>query len=702
MCGNRFLSSLFFSVIITVAITGNAFANEQTHVLDEMVVSATKDEKKVFDLAAPMEVVLSEEIEKNTPVTPGQSLERVAGVSMATSGMWNINPTIRGLSLGRTLVLIDGARESNNIWRQTDPMAPIIDMGQIERIEVIKGPSSVLYGSDALGGVVNIITKMPDYALKDEWTFKNTTSGLYSSINEGWHGQYNLSGGGHGFDFMLGVSARDNDNYEDGDGNEVANSQFENQAFDLKSHYYFNKNNYLTMEIRDNKIDDMGVTFKPDAPYFHYTQYDNQTYKIAYDGKNIGFLDSAHFQIFHTDQEREVDGKAFSEIKPMYSLKTSHVETESTGVNLHTFTNIGESHRLLTGLSYSHETSSSDERLQMLATANDAKKKQIDFEPIPDADTDLYGIFAQDEIFIGDNTTLTLALRYDHIEMSSEDLPFKIVDFKNGQAVEQLDIINVEDEKFDAATYNIGLLYALTPHVHLTANVNSGFRAPTVMELYAIRWGADAAYWGNPELEPEYSYNFDLGSKVNYQKTRGTFNVYYNRVQDFIDTRVYPDEIWMGKPKQKYINISDAEIYGFEASIDYDLASFLTIFGNMAYVVGKDADTGDYLSDIPPLNALAGIRFHGESGKKKYWLELEGQFFDKQDHTAPGENSTSGYSVFSIRNGIKLPFAYFDNITLTLNIENIFDKTYHDHLKVKNTSTYDPGMNILAGVKFEF
>lgn len=135
--------------------------------------------------------------------------------------------------------MIDGDRESNNIWRQWAPITPIIDMGEIERIEVVKGPSSVLYGTDALGGVINIITKTPDFALKDEWAFNNGATGIYSSVDEGWYGRYRLSGGGHGFDFMLGASGRDNDNYEDGSGNEVNNSQFKNQAFDFKSHYYF-------------------------------------------------------------------------------------------------------------------------------------------------------------------------------------------------------------------------------------------------------------------------------------------------------------------------------------------------------------------------------------------------------------------------------------------------------------------------------
>ncbi len=701
MCGN-WLKILYFIGVISIMIIADVFAGEQAYVMDEMVVSATKDEKKVFDLAAPMEVVTSGEIEKNTPTNPAQVLQRLPGVSMSTSG-WSINPVIRGLSQGRTLVLIDGDRESNNIWRRTEPMTPIIDMGEIERIEVIKGPASVLYGTDALGGVVNVITKMPDYALKDEWTFSNRAEGLYTSVDEGWYGRYCLSGGGYGFDFMLGVSGRDNDNYEDGAGHEVNNSQLRNQALDLKSRYFFNQDHSVTMGIRVNEIDDMGVTFKPNSPYFHFTEYDNRTYKLAYEGKDVGFFDSVHFKIFHTEQERSVEGKAFSDVKPMYSLKTSHVDSDSTGVSLHTFTNIMENHRLLTGISYSHETSNSTETLLMHATANDKLKKRIDFEPIPDAETDLYGFFTQDEIFIGDKITLTLAARFDHIEMSSEDLPFEMVSYTQGGPVKKIDIIDVSDEKFNAFTWNIGLLYSLTPHINLTANTGSGFRAPTVMELYAIRWGAKSVYWGNPDLDPERSYNFDLGAKLNYQRFRGTFNVYYNRVKDFIDRRIFPDEIWMGKPKDKFLNIADAELYGFEVSGEYDLFPWMMLFGNMAHVSGEDVDSGEDLYNIPPLNGLAGVRFHLKKNNKKFWLELEAQVFDRQDHTAPGEDDTAGYSVFNIRSGMKLPVnRLIDSLTLTLNIENLFDKKYHTHQKVLDVSSNEPGLNILAGLKVEF
>ena len=123
---------------------------------------------------------------------------------------------------------------------------------------------------------------------------------------------------------------------------------------------------------------------------------------------------------------------------------------------------------------------------------DNTQTRQIDFEPIPDAEADLYGIFAQDEIFIGDTITLTIAARYDHIEMSCEDMPFKDV---KGNSQPLYYNIPVSDAKSNAFTYNLGFLYALTPNVHLTANSSSGFRAPTFIELYAMLGGRVSLFW---------------------------------------------------------------------------------------------------------------------------------------------------------------------------------------------------------------
>ena len=201
---------LLVVIMLTLTFTINPLKAATT--IDELVVTATRMEEKGFDVPTPIEAVSSKTLTINSPATAAQSLAELSGVSLSSAGFWNTIPVIRGLGGSRVLVLIDGDRE-NNLWAGRSPLTPFIDVGNVERIEVIKGPASVLYGTDVLGGVINVITKSSDFAKAEKWTFLNSVEGRYSSVDEGWFGRYALSGGGYGFDFELAVVTRDADDY---------------------------------------------------------------------------------------------------------------------------------------------------------------------------------------------------------------------------------------------------------------------------------------------------------------------------------------------------------------------------------------------------------------------------------------------------------------------------------------------------------
>ncbi len=120
--------------------------------LDQIVVTATRMEEKSFDVPTPVEVVNYQALTVSNPASVAQPLESLPGVSVAGSGFWNVMPVIRGMGGNRVLVLIDGDRE-NNLWAGRSPLVPFIDINNVERIEVVKGPASVLYGTDALVGL---------------------------------------------------------------------------------------------------------------------------------------------------------------------------------------------------------------------------------------------------------------------------------------------------------------------------------------------------------------------------------------------------------------------------------------------------------------------------------------------------------------------------------------------------------------------
>jgi hemoglobin/transferrin/lactoferrin receptor protein len=206
---------------------------------------------------------------------------------------------------------------------------------------------------------------------------------------------------------------------------------------------------------------------------------------------------------------------------------------------------------------------------------------------------------------------------------------------------------------------------------------------------------------GNPDLDPEYSYNVDVGCKLNYHRFRGSFSSFYSRLKNYIELtntgRVFAD-----METREYLNVDDAELYGADGSLELDLIKELTLFGNLAYVVGRDRKSHDRLNTIPPFNGILGARWHDQLDNGMfYWFEFSGNFFDRQDHPAKGEKETPGYSVFNLRSGIKFDYSAFKDITLTLNIENLFDKKYRNHLNIGDFYN-EPGLNVITALRFSF
>ncbi|WP_321393322.1 TonB-dependent receptor plug domain-containing protein [uncultured Desulfuromusa sp.] len=299
-----------------LVFSGNVFATTNIHMMDAVVVTATRSENNTFDLPTPISSVDEQQLQEAAPASIADAIKNIPGVSLEKAGSWETSPIIRGLGQNRVLVLYDGDRETN-LWAGRMPLTSFMDMGTVARIEVVKGPASALYGSDALGGVINIISREVALAESDQWQMESTIKSRYSSADEGWFGRYELAAGGKGLGVLLGVSGHDMENYTDGNGDEVNNSQFENKNIDFKAQYALNDNHSLTAAMRINNIDDMGVPQKnPSAPYSHFDSFDTQSYKLGYEGTGLGYVENIKARIYMVEQDRSFEGRFPSSGKP--------------------------------------------------------------------------------------------------------------------------------------------------------------------------------------------------------------------------------------------------------------------------------------------------------------------------------------------------------------------------------------------------
>jgi TonB-dependent heme/hemoglobin receptor len=687
----RALKALCAVLLFAPASASAAESARAASPLPEIVVTATKTAEDPFFVPSSIETVSPAEIEREVAGNTPELLEKIPGVSVEGSGAWEAAPIIRGFSGTRTLVLVDGERE-NNLWAGRDPLSPFIGMADIERIEVLKGPASVLYGSDALGGVINFITKKPDYARNDTWQFSPEASVRYSSVDEGWQGSVALEGGGDGFDFRVDASARDHGNYTDGNGDEVANSQFEAQNLGIRGRYLLSDQHELSLSYRHNDIDDRGVPQKDNAPWSHFTKFDSDIWKASYTARDLGIIGELQLKGWLVDQERVYDGRLENPSKDMYTLKSNTIETGAKGTSLQLTFAPADNNTLVAGIEYIYEDAESAEEQVKKQLSDDTTKKIVYFPPVSDARREHVGIYAEDKHDFGNGSVLTAGIRYDYFSAEAENALY-YEEKANGTLIKEA--TNVFDDKTDQAlTATIGYLYPLSSTVNLAANAATGFRAPDIFERFSTRGGSTIII-GNPDLEPEYSWNIDTGLKVKSGNLSGSFSLFYSWIDDYIDLQNNPGVTFGGLDTQTYVNVAEAELYGFDGGITWQPVEHLSLFGTVASVIGKNTTSDQRLNSIPPLNGSLGIRWEDRlNDSSKWWAEVETELFDDQDNPAANENTTPGYALFNIKGGIR----YKENVTFSLAVDNLFDRTYRSHLNYADFLC-EPGINIKTSLK---
>jgi len=689
----RSLSALMATLLFIHASPSSAHATEATEnnaATPEIVVTATKTTEDAHVLPATISTVSRESIERQVAENTPSLLNKIPGVTIEGAGMWEAIPVIRGFGQTRTLVLIDGHRQ-NNLWAGRDPLTPFINVAEVERIEVLKGPASVLYGSDALGGVINFITKKADYAQNDTWHFKPEAGVTYSSTDEGWTGNMALSGGGQGFDFRIDATTLDHENYTDGNGDEVANSQFEARSIGIQGRYHISDEQEISLSFRHNDIDDMGVPQKDNAPWSHFTKFDANTWKAAYTARELGIIEELQLKGWIVDQERVYDGRIDNIEKKMYTLKSNTIETGAKGTSLQLTFAPADSNTLVTGIEYIYEDAVSAETQVKKSLTNDAIKQYVYFPPVSDAHRNHVGIYAEDKHAFSNGSVLTGGIRYDYFSADAAPALFRLE--KPDSSLQSEDTNVFDKQSNQAVTASLGYLYPLNSVLNLTTNLATGFRAPDIFERFSTR-GGNPIIVGAPDLKPEYSWNIESGLKLKSGRLAGSFALFYAWVDDFISLEDTPAILFNDTPTMTYVNIPEARIYGFDGGLTWRPAEHISLFGTIASVIGKNRTDNQRLSSIPALNGTLGIRWEDQlNTRSEWWIELNSELFDDQDNTAPGEKTTPGYALLNLRTGI----SYNKDIKLSVAIDNLFDRTYRNHLSMADF-LYEPGINIKTSI----
>ena len=632
-----------------------------------------------------------------------KSISKLPGVSVITSGPGIAKPSIRGLSFNRVVVYNQGVRLENQQWGEEHGIG--ITSSGIESVEVIKGPLYVLYGSDAMGGV--IYAEPEKFKSMDGLDIDYT--GIYNSNYNGLTNNLGINGKSGNFSFNLRAEMIDNDNFSSPDG-EVENTWFEQNEIKAGIQYSGEKlNSELRLSIVESTLglphmdedhdehgdedhdehgdedhdehgDEDHDEHMDEEGIYQELKHTTITWKNTFDLGNNHLLNVTLGQQFnermefgeHGDEDDDEHGvedhDEHGDEDHDEHMDEDHEEGEAE-LDMELLTNTLDINLIL--------PQSEDFNLILGTSLLSQTNKNFGHEIlIPDAEVNDFGLYALGEISFGNSSDAIIGLRYDKRSISSG-------------------IYSSDYSNFNGA---LGFKKEFTTST-LRFNLSSGYRSPNLVELYSD--GAHHSTFmykkGNPNLLAENSFQTDLSIQVNSEDSVLSFDLFLNDIRDYIylqPTNTLIDGLQLHNFLQQ-----DATLYGGEIHLNKNTSfDWLSYYTSIEYVFGETQD-GMALPYISPLtfNQVFNISF-----SSNYSFEIDFVAKAKQNRTAMYEESTDGYSLLNL-SGTWMTSFLGNDLNIFWSIDNVFDKEYFDHLsRLKTAGIHEMGRNISVGLKYNF
>ena len=681
----------WIGIVFMFAVLGyplSVLAQEQPkepYSLGEVVVSATRSEIPVFDAAQSVTVISSEEI-MDSP------FDRVEDIVRSVPGMYNfrhfalqtngiVSPLkMRGVGSNRILILVDGVPQNDNFNNAIAWVAwGHIPKETIERIEIVRGSTSALYGSEGLGGVIHIITKKPKTGRQTSIRSEIGTADTYGG--SGFHSQKIKD-----FGFMV------DGGYEESDGFYMVEDP---ERYEIKRYREVGK---VLGKATYDLTSDSDLSFA--ALY-----YDHETGKgreFFYDELT---LDQYWMNYNHDGESSDLKGlvylnradkTAFQDTaKDNYSslLRMEEMPSTTWGADFQGTIPFGSRTKFTLGAAY--KETSWDYDGEYVASPRDvgAEGKQRFISPF--AILDFH--------FLDDDLIVNLGARYDWIE-TSDGANWD----SQGSAGKP-----AYDNTFDSNTEGsfspkLGVAWHPDDKTTLRASGGKGFRAPSLFELYKVHVRGGGTYYreANPDLEPEEIWSYDVGvDRFLTDSLWGRVTFYQSFAKDYIGDRLTGTGTFAGgKTRYEYQldNISEVDIYGVEMELEWHARTDLTLFANYTFNISEvkkdenNADLeGNYLPNDPRHQTHFGFRYNNPkivnvSVIANYYADI---YYDN-------ENTLKESGYFTVDASVSRRF--FDRFTAYVNAENIFDEEYAMFRSLSRGDTIAPGVIVTGGVKFEF
>jgi hemoglobin/transferrin/lactoferrin receptor protein len=678
--------------------------------LDEVIVRTDRTGNYLRNSSYSELLVESEEIQSKLFNSIADVLQYEPGISLIRDGIWGTEVNIRGLSRENIVTLIDG----NRIITSTDIAArlSLVDQNDIERIEVIKGASSSIYGSGATGGIVNIITKSP--AFNSSYYFDGSISGGYNSVNNSSVTSGIFYSGDESWAAKLAASFRNAGNVQTPAG-ELLNSQFKDYSLSGSFIATPLRNHRIKTDYQKFKAEDVGIpggSVFPGNAKVRYPDEQRELISAAYDIQGISkvlYKVSAKYAYQYIERNvenipyitRVIPATPTTLARRVSVLKiTPRAEHRSNNIDLQGNLLLAEDNNLLVGLDYwDRSYLGQRENHQLIEVYNPdnvliaVNNRILGEKPLPDAKSRNVGIYIQDEAgLIKDKLAVSMGIRTDRIFITGEETRNPVYESINGVLSPDLKD-SVIWNKFDKTEYSysssIGLRYSVNTNLDLTLSAGLSFRSPSLEERFQFIDQGNFIRLGNPNLKPERGNAVDLGLRFYLPEFKIVTSIFYNYFTDLV---VEEPGIFQERPAFIKTNVGKARLFGFDIGTEYNIYRKFIFYGTISYVKGDDLTYDTALPEIPPLNTFIGLKTKIINDHE---IDFSSNLFAKQKYVAAGEMETPGYAVFNLSYKIGPVMLSPLSLRVYSGIENIFNTRYRNHLSTtRGNLNLEPGRNI--------
>lgn len=692
--------------------------------LSEVTVTATRTSEEVKDLPQAITILPADSIVRLQARTPNQMLREEPGiysVQVAAQG----SPIVRGQIGNRVLYLWDGIRINNGaIFGGPNGFFNQVPVGSVERMEVIRGPGAVQFGSDAIGGVINVMTRGPQDFAHDvqqggelEYRF-----GAVDHENTGLANYWLAT---RRFTLMANFSGQDVDDYRVPHLGIMKNTGFASYGGSVSFGFKLtDKDSIHASYIQNRRVDvatySQSKLNPSGVPRITGPLEQRGIAKIDYVRTNSGRWSDelrlyAYSQFYGGVRDQTVESaKAFTRTR----TDAGQDVWGGGAQNASRWKQV----KLIYGSDYHTESLKSDKRLYTTSKGTGGEVVTIPNGNVPPGNYNVYDMFGIAQIQVVRRLIASAGVRYETTRLISfprpEDalIPFTVRDL-------------TLDKRWNAVTWNAGAVYHATNELSFNVNIATGFRAPTFNDTLSTGvpvFASGIASVPSPNVGPERSTSYEVGSRYASRRLTASVTFYTNELRDFLLAKAtgFINIPGIGVVVARN-NVNGAEGYvrGIESYMAYQVHPTLLWYGNFTYTRGMDTIRNVRLRFIPPAFGTTGFRYTPK--RQNWWVDASVNMADRLRHHAPDDELDAGFSRDpgygspsatnpAYRPGFQIPGYAIANLRLGydlfkdrkagwgffVNFSNLLNQDYRESYSQQQLRA--PGFATLIGTKFRF